>query len=109
MASPIDPISNLSGLGSIQRLERIQREDASKVQKSTEQPDFAKILNQAMEQVNKDQKVAEAAADDFAAGKLSSIHDVMVSAEKAAMSLRLTLEVRNKIVSAYQEIMRMQL
>jgi len=58
---------------------------------------------------NADQYEAERAADEFAAGRLSNIHDVLISAEKAAMSLRLTLEVRNKIVDAYREIMRMQL
>jgi flagellar hook-basal body complex protein FliE len=78
-------------------------------EKSEIEPDFMKILQQALEETNADQYEAERAADEFAAGRLSNIHDVLISAEKAAMSLRLTLEVRNKIVDAYREIMRMQL
>ncbi|MBB6062022.1 flagellar hook-basal body complex protein FliE [Thermosipho japonicus] len=70
--------------------------------------DFTKILNDALKSVNEQQKKAEQMADDFATGKISNIHEVIVEAEKASISLRLTVEVRNKIVDAYKEIMRMQ-
>ena len=71
--------------------------------------DFSKVLKEALEKVNAQQKKAEKMADDYAAGKISSIHDFIIEAEKASMSLRLTVEVRNRIVEAYREIMRMQL
>ncbi len=71
--------------------------------------DFSKVLKEALDKVNAQQKKAEKMADDYAAGKISSIHDVIIEAEKASMSLRLTVEVRNRIVEAYREIMRMQL
>ncbi|ANQ54054.1 flagellar hook-basal body protein FliE [Thermosipho affectus] len=70
--------------------------------------DFTSILNDAIKSVNQQQKKAEQMADDFATGKISNIHEVIVEAEKASISLRLTVEVRNKIVDAYKEIMRMQ-
>ncbi|ABR30981.1 flagellar hook-basal body protein FliE [Thermosipho melanesiensis] len=70
--------------------------------------DFSKILNDAIKEVNQQQKKAEQMANDFATGKISNIHEVIVEAEKASISLRLTVEVRNKIVDAYKEIMRMQ-
>jgi len=47
--------------------------------------------------------------DDFAQGKISNIHEVIIEAEKASIALRLTVEVRNRIVEAYREIMRMQI
>jgi flagellar hook-basal body complex protein FliE len=41
-------------------------------------------------------------------GQAPSVHDTMIAMEKADVSLRLTTKVRNKVVEAYQEIMRMQ-
>ncbi len=77
-------------------------------QKKTE-ADFADILKNAIEKVNQIQKNAEQMSADFALGKISNIHEVIIEAEKATIALRLTNEVRNRIVQAYQEIMRMQL
>ncbi len=71
--------------------------------------DFAQILKDALDKVNSMQKKAEKMTDDFARGKISNIHDVIIEAEKASIALRLTVEVRNRIVEAYREIMRMQL
>jgi len=66
------------------------------------------VLSDALKSVNEQQKNVEKMADDFAMGKVSNIHELIVEAEKASISLRLTVEVRNKIVEAYREIMRMQ-
>ncbi len=71
--------------------------------------DFADILKNAIEKVNQIQKNAEQMSADFALGKISNIHEVIIEAEKATIALRLTTEVRNRIVQAYQEIMRMQI
>jgi flagellar hook-basal body complex protein FliE len=70
--------------------------------------EFSKVLSDALKSVNEQQKNVEKMADDFAMGKVSNIHELIVEAEKASISLRLTVEVRNKIVEAYREIMRMQ-
>ena len=50
-----------------------------------------------------DQKVAE-----FAMGKSHDLHEVMIASEKADLSLKFLLQIRNKLLEAYQEIMRMQ-
>ncbi len=81
----------------------------SQLQKKEKREDFAKVLKEALEKVNEQQKKAEKMADDYAAGKISNIHEVIIEAEKASIALRLTVEVRNRIVEAYREIMRMQL
>jgi flagellar hook-basal body complex protein FliE len=70
---------------------------------------FEQVLKEAFDEVNEQQKKAEKMANDYAAGKISNIHEVIVEAEKASIALRLTVEVRNRIVEAYREIMRMQL
>ncbi|WP_448376024.1 flagellar hook-basal body complex protein FliE [Fervidobacterium sp.] len=70
--------------------------------------EFGKVLSDALKNVNDQQKNVEKMTDDFATGKISNIHELIVEAEKASVSLRLTVEVRNRIVDAYREIMRMQ-
>jgi flagellar hook-basal body complex protein FliE len=69
---------------------------------------FATLLQHSLEQVNGLQHEADAAARAFALGQVPSVHDTMIAMEKADLSLRLTTKVRNKVVEAYQEIMRMQ-
>jgi flagellar hook-basal body complex protein FliE len=69
---------------------------------------FATLLQQSLEQVDGLQHEADAAARTFALGQAPSVHDTMIAMEKADVSLRLTTKVRNKVVEAYQEIMRMQ-
>ncbi len=49
-----------------------------------------------------DQKVAE-----FAVGKAQGLHEIMIASEKAGISFKLLVEIRNKLLDAYQEIMRM--
>ena len=69
---------------------------------------FATLLQQSLERVDGLQHDADAAARAFALGQAPSVHDTMITMEKADLSLRLTTKVRNKVVEAYQEIMRMQ-
>lgn len=68
---------------------------------------FADFLNNAVSQVNDLQLQSENLNTAFAAGKTDNIHQVMIAAEKAEIALQFTVQVRNKILEAYQEIMRM--
>jgi flagellar hook-basal body complex protein FliE len=70
---------------------------------------FADLLQQATEQVNAVQQEAEKASRAFALGETQSIHDTMITLERADLSLRLLTQIRNKAVEAYQEMMRMQI
>ncbi len=70
--------------------------------------DFRDSLLQAIRQVNEFQLQADEMAQALAAGQAAEMHQVMLAAEKANLSLQFTLQVRNKIIEAYQEIMRMQ-
>ncbi|MCD6462718.1 MAG: flagellar hook-basal body complex protein FliE [Thermotogae bacterium] len=96
----------------IERIQPIGNEGVSKITKierGKEGKGFKELLVEAIDKVNESQKEAQKAAIDFAAGKISSIHEVILKAEKATMMLRLTAEVRNRIVEAYRDIMRMQI
>lgn len=68
---------------------------------------FSGILNETIEKVNDLQKGASTAVEKFAAGELD-IHEVMIEVEKASVALQLTIQLRNKVMEAYQEVMRMQ-
>lgn len=69
---------------------------------------FADTLKDAVGQVNQAQREADVKMQELSTGKTHNIHDVMLTTEKADISLRLMTQVRNKIIEAYQEIMKMQ-
>ena len=59
--------------------------------------------------MNQLQIEAENLTNAFASGATDNIHQVLIAAEKADIALQFTLQVRNKILDAYNEIMRMQI
>ncbi|MGI5911143.1 MAG: flagellar hook-basal body complex protein FliE [Syntrophomonadaceae bacterium] len=71
--------------------------------------DFISYLNDALLNVNKLQHEAADSASKLALGNEDYLHNTMISYEKATLALQLTIEVRNKIIEAYQEIMRIQM
>ncbi len=72
-------------------------------------PDFAALLKQSIDQVNETQQTAAQLSGAFSAGDRNvEISQVMVSMQKASVSFQAMSEVRNRLVSAYQEIMSMQ-
>ncbi|BDI30918.1 flagellar hook-basal body complex protein FliE [Capsulimonas corticalis] len=72
-------------------------------------PSFSQTLVSAMNSVNTAQNHAGALAQDFAVGKTSDIHGVMIASEQATVALQMTTQIRNKVVEAYQEVMRMSM
>ena len=69
---------------------------------------FASVLKSSLTEVNEMQQKADAAITALATGEKVSLHDTMIAMEQADVSFRLMMQVRNKIVEAYQEILRMQ-
>jgi flagellar hook-basal body complex protein FliE len=69
---------------------------------------FGKAMADALDGVGALQNAAHASAESFMNGETEEIHKVALDQQKAAISLDLFLQVRNKVVSAYQEIMKMQ-
>jgi flagellar hook-basal body complex protein FliE len=69
---------------------------------------FKDMLMDAIENVSQLQHESDAITEDFIAGRTDSIHSVMIAGTKASLALDFMIEVRNKIMDAYQEIMRMQ-
>ena len=70
--------------------------------------DFAQVLQASLAQVSQTQQRADAMAASFAAGNGSAdLHDVMIELQKASISFQEMVQVRNKLVSAYQDVMNM--
>jgi flagellar hook-basal body complex protein FliE len=69
---------------------------------------FNKVLGNYMNEVNQSQIEADRTTKLFASGGNIDVHSVMIAAEKANLSMQLTMQMRNKILQAYQEISRMQ-
>ncbi|MCM2277269.1 MAG: flagellar hook-basal body complex protein FliE [Oligoflexia bacterium] len=69
---------------------------------------FADILTRSVDSVNQMQFQADQAVHELVAGRSKNIHETMLTIERADASLKLMMSVRNKILDAYREIMRMQ-
>ncbi|PKM87220.1 MAG: flagellar hook-basal body complex protein FliE [Firmicutes bacterium HGW-Firmicutes-12] len=70
---------------------------------------FGEFLKESLNKVNSDLLTSENLTRDFALGKDVELHQVVLASEQASLALQLTIQIRTKIVEAYQEIMRMQL
>ncbi len=68
---------------------------------------FGDYLSQALNQVEAVQKEAAHQGALLASGQVQDLSQVMIASEKATLSLQLAIQVRNKVLEAYQEIMRM--
>ncbi len=71
--------------------------------------DFGEKLKAAVDQVNNAQKNVDKLSEQFVSGQSNvDLHEVMISLQKANVSFQSMIQVRNKLVTAYQEIMNMQ-
>ncbi|MCM8813582.1 MAG: flagellar hook-basal body complex protein FliE [Candidatus Omnitrophica bacterium] len=82
--------------------------DAAAKIASTDKESFAKLLSNSLKQIDEMNKGAEQAMENLAAGELQDVHQVMLAMEKANLSFMTMMQVRNKLVQAYNEVMRMQ-
>lgn len=69
---------------------------------------FQNVLRDAINETNALQKSADVKVQELATGKTTNIPEVMMQVEKADIALRLMTQVRNKIIDAYHDIMKMQ-
>lgn len=77
--------------------------------KEQREKSFGEVLKDALESVNTYQREYETALYRHLFSNDVDLHDVVIAGEKARLSLELTLQIRNKAMEAYQEIMRMQI
>ena len=70
---------------------------------------FGDYVKQSLDDVNRQMIDADQAIDDLASGRNQDIHNTMIAMKKAEISFELILQIRNKLVSAYDEIRRMSI
>ena len=68
---------------------------------------FPQVLEEVVNNTNDLQQKASVLAEKFVLGEVTDLHEVMIAAEEAGVALELVMEIRNKLVEAYQELMRM--
>ena len=99
--SPLTPITSTS----LEKTPHVTSGDGANKAGS----DFSKFLSDALGQVNALQKNADVASLGLASGQVQDLSTVMVALEKASLSLSLTVAVRDKVLDAYNQVMRMQM
>ncbi|KAB2337505.1 flagellar hook-basal body complex protein FliE [Cytobacillus depressus] len=72
------------------------------------QKNFASVLKKSIENVNELQNQSDIMTEKLVRGENVDLHQVMIASQKASITLQATLEIRNKVIEAYQETMRMQ-
>ncbi|MCG3210070.1 MAG: Flagellar hook-basal body complex protein FliE [Anaerolineae bacterium] len=102
---PVDPVSSISSISRLTQPEGAK--NAGQVGAAFD--DFGSILNNAINTLSQKENTANQAVASLAAGEDIELHQVMIAMQEADISFQLALEVRNKIVDAYQDIMRMQM
>ncbi len=101
--------SNINGvLNQIRQLQAQQAEQAGGTQATPERAGFGDLLAEAIQDVNGTQQQAAQNAQAFASGEPGTeLADVMLSLNQAQVSFKAMAEVRNRLVSSYQDIMNM--
>jgi flagellar hook-basal body complex protein FliE len=96
--SGISGISGISSVGGNRGTERVTPSDGT----------FADRVGNALQSVSNTEKSADLMAQDVAAGGDTPIHELMIATTKATLSVDMLVQMRNRAVEAYQEVMRMQ-
>ena len=99
MAAPIAPIS----------LPRAIQPISLPVTAAAPSSSFQQVLASAISQVSQSKAAADAAVSNYLAGGTQELHSTILATQNASLNFELLLQVRNKVVSAYDEIMKMQI
>ncbi len=98
----------LEQLRDMQAQARTSNQSANRSMSDSKDTSFSDLLKEEMSKVIEQQKTADGLATDLATGKGQNLHETMLAATKAELSFNLMVQMRNKVLEAYQEIMRMQ-
>jgi len=69
---------------------------------------FTSLLNEAMNEVDQAQKASDLQISKVVSGDVQDVHTAMIAMQKADLSFQMMMQVRNKLIDAYHEVMRMQ-
>lgn len=86
----------------------MQNQLFDKVKPENKVEGFGELFKDALKEVSKAQNESDQKTNQLITGEVQDVHEVMIASQKASLSLQMTMQVRNKVVEAYQEVMRMQ-
>jgi flagellar hook-basal body complex protein FliE len=93
----------------IDKLSLLNTTQTSKVDANANtKTDFSDVLKKSIDELNQTQKNAEKAMNEIATGEVKNLHQAAIAIDKAEINMKLMLEIRNKAISAYKEILRTQ-
>lgn len=95
--------------GVLQQLQLTSVQASNRQNEAAGSVDFAAAMKTALDKISDTQTGARAQAQDFEMGKSGvALNDVMVDLQKSSISMQMGIQVRNKLVAAYTDIMNMQ-
>lgn len=98
----INAIGPIGDIGAVGKINKIQPNPAGGAS-------FADTLKKFVSDVNTMQGKADESIQKMASGEITDVHQVMTAVEEANVSFNMMMEIRNKVMDAYQEIMRMRI
>ncbi|MGT0084828.1 flagellar hook-basal body complex protein FliE [Helicobacter pylori] len=101
--------SLLSPFSELSTDNRTKREESGSTFKEQKGGEFSKLLKQSINELNNTQEQSDKALADMATGQIKDLHQAAIAIGKAETSMKLMLEVRNKAISAYKELLRTQI
>ncbi|MEX0776180.1 MAG: flagellar hook-basal body complex protein FliE [Phycisphaeraceae bacterium] len=107
MSDPLGLVST-PGIAAVRPMQSIQPMDPSGASGASSGPSFKDVLMDHIEQVNHLQQDAQHAIEDLAAGRRDDYSSVMMAKQKADLAFQMLVQVRNKMVAAYDEIKQMR-
>ncbi len=100
MSSPISSLNSISQIPQIPLDQAVLSKDSG---------EFQNILKSTIQEVEKSHTSANDAVKNFLTGENGELHSTILATQNAELQFNMFMQVRNKVVSAYQEIMRMQI
>jgi flagellar hook-basal body complex protein FliE len=101
----MDQIQSIGPIGSGNPLDKIVKAQSN----TKDVPSFKDTMSAFMKDVNTMQVKADESINRMAAGEITDVHQVMNAVEEANVAFNMMMEIRNKVMDAYQEILRMRL
>ncbi|MDF2924728.1 MAG: fliE [Paenibacillaceae bacterium] len=97
------------GLQPASFLKQVQPKEDSQTGAAELGQSFGNMLNNAMTQLSAQEQAVEVLNDQFIRGDAVDAHQLVINAERLSVGLEMTVQIRNKVIEAYQDIMRMQI
>ncbi len=103
----MNPLSAASGVSKVGQVQHVTGGGAAN-RSGGAKGSFGGLVKQFVEQTNSDQVASDLAVKDLVAGKTDNVQQVVMAVANAEMSFQLFMEIRNKLIDSYNELMRMQ-